>query len=339
MLHRNIQSIKALLEDGIPSRLTVLIVDNTHITFRYFSKKKSSPYFAQNTQDMIILNWLKQPYPLRNSPTPKLLLSLLSGLFVALFLVVFQPFGTREHEFAYKYPFLWGYGGIVALTFLFFEFTVKAFLDEDKWVIGKQILWLATEVVFIVIICYLYFINFFKYDFTLNNFLYFLGICLSIGIFPIVLITLTDYIYQLQQNQQQAARTNKNLQTTNHTDHSASPPITIQDENGTNSLGVPPTAILLLKAAGNYTEFFLIKEDSTIEKNLLRGNLKYFESQLQLSHLVRCHRSFIANLNKVKQTSGNAQGYKLHLHDEIEPVPISRNKSKFILQKLNATAE
>jgi len=48
------------------------------------------------------------------------------------------------------------------------------------------------------------------------------------------------------------------------------------------------------------------------------------------------HRGFIVNLSKVINVSGSAQGYKLHFNTTDIKVPVSRNKSKEIKDKLIA---
>ena len=39
---------------------------------------------------------------------------------------------------------------------------------------------------------------------------------------------------------------------------------------------------------------------------------------------LRCHRSFIVNIEQIKQVKGNSQGVNLMLGDGIDYVPVSR---------------
>ncbi len=48
------------------------------------------------------------------------------------------------------------------------------------------------------------------------------------------------------------------------------------------------------------------------------------ESQINEFGLIRCHRSYIMNPDKVIQVSGNAQGLKLELSNKTYQVPVSR---------------
>lgn len=66
---------------------------------------------------------------------------------------------------------------------------------------------------------------------------------------------------------------------------------------------------------------------------MLRSSLSRLENQLEGQNIVRCHRSFIVNLDKVEKVTGNAQGYKLHLETPELVVPVARKYSE-IVEKL-----
>lgn len=54
--------------------------------------------------------FLRQPYPFGGDFAQKILQNVAVGVFVALFLIVFQPFGTVQWEAPYKNLFLAGFG-------------------------------------------------------------------------------------------------------------------------------------------------------------------------------------------------------------------------------------
>jgi DNA-binding LytR/AlgR family response regulator len=47
-------------------------------------------------------------------------------------------------------------------------------------------------------------------------------------------------------------------------------------------------------------------------------------------NIYRCHKSYLVNLAKVNHVSGNAQGYKLHLKDVEDQIPVSRKLNEEI---------
>lgn len=74
------------------------------------------------------------------------------------------------------------------------------------------------------------------------------------------------------------------------------------------------------------------KDKSNIE--IIRNTFKKTEDIIEKkSNFVRCHKSYIANLSKLKKITGNAQGYILtfnHLNFEIT---VSRKLSKQIINQ------
>lgn len=65
-----------------------------------------------------MLDHLTAPYPLRKSAASEWAYPIGAGAFVALFLIVFQPFGTRAFQSDNKYLFLAGYGVVISGSIL-----------------------------------------------------------------------------------------------------------------------------------------------------------------------------------------------------------------------------
>jgi len=83
-----------------------------------------------------------------------------------------------------------------------------------------------------------------------------------------------------------------------------------------------------IKAEGNYS-LFVYKTLDGHKQNLIRCNLKSIEQLPDLpEHIVRCHKSYIINMNQVLDVKGNAKGYFFFLKNQDEKVPVSRNFSK-----------
>jgi DNA-binding LytR/AlgR family response regulator len=83
----------------------------------------------------------------------------------------------------------------------------------------------------------------------------------------------------------------------------------------------------------NYSAVYFIKEGKA-DKVLLRGSLKFMESQLtSCPNIIRCHRTYIVNLSNVTSASGNAQGYKLSVANSTEIITVSRSYLSTVLQQ------
>lgn len=89
-------------------------------------------------------------------------------------------------------------------------------------------------------------------------------------------------------------------------------------------------SLFYVKSSGNYCEFTFINNNN-IERSLLRVNLKSVEEKLQ-NHdkIIKTHRSYLVNKNKVAHVTGNAQGLKLKLINIDDIVPVSRANTNYV---------
>ena len=108
-------------------------------------------------------------------------------------------------------------------------------------------------------------------------------------------------------------------------------------DNEKDTLTLAPTALLCIESSDNYCTVFFVKDEKTA-KTLLRSSLSRMETQVAgAGRLVRCHRSYIVNLDRVARVTGNAQGYKLHLTDGQTVVPVARKYNETVVAALRAT--
>jgi hypothetical protein len=84
--------------------------------------------------------------------------------------------------------------------------------------------------------------------------------------------------------------------------------------------------LLFAKADGNYIELTLLNGNQ-ISTELKRISLTQFESQIaSYPHFFRCHRTYLVNMFKIDQISGNSQGYLLSFNETSAKVPVSRKQ-------------
>ena len=88
--------------------------------------------------------------------------------------------------------------------------------------------------------------------------------------------------------------------------------IRFESEYKNDELTLQASSIILIRAADNYIELFYEREGS-LQRHTIRNTLKNAEMILQdFDYLFRCHRSFIINVNYLKEIQGNSQGYRLY---------------------------
>jgi len=282
------------------------------------------------------LNLLRQPYPLSTETSEKITLALVCGFFVALFLLVFQPFHLNQLTVSKRVFAIIAYGLITTFCMLFNDISIKKIFssafDEDKWTVKKQIAWFIYQIVFISVINLVFSAVLGLVALSIGGFLFFQAITLAVGVFPVFIITITNYVRLFKRNTQVAATIAlEKLETTTAAD--VSEVIELTADNGKDKILFPANALLFITSSDNYSTLFLIKEGN-LQKELIRGSLTRFEQQLNTKLIRRCHRSYIVNLFHVIRVSGNAQGYNLHFAQTNSLAPVSRKYSAEILHLL-----
>ena len=84
----------------------------------------------------------------------------------------------------------------------------------------------------------------------------------------------------------------------------------------------------MVKSVDNYVEIYWA-EEGKIQRTLLRSSLKQISAKFDNQpDLIRCHRAYIINIDKIVKVKGNSQGYKLLIMDYENLIPISRSYLK-----------
>ena len=282
-----------------------------------------------------MLRILIQKYP---APTPvlrNLIIAILFGLFIALFLLFFEPFGLNESTSENKVFQLLFFGFIttaVLLIFLyFFPILFPKIFSDQHWKVKHQIMFYFV-ILFVIATfngIYTNYIN--SLPFSWSNYWWIISRTFVLGGIPIAFLTLLDYQRKEKFNRNQAndiIRNKKEFLNSNETVHRIS--TDLKDESFSFNEDDFNYAI----AVGNYIDVSILVEN-TLKRVTYRVTLSSFEAQLEeSSSLIRCHRSYLVNLKKVENISGNAQGLKFKLKNQSELVPVSRNYIPIVRQFL-----
>lgn len=100
--------------------------------------------------------------------------------------------------------------------------------------------------------------------------------------------------------------------------------IQILDEKGEMRLSVRRENLILIESADNYVCIYYLNGDQT-KKSMVRNTLSRVTEHLQGSRIVRCHRSYMINLDHAKVLHRDKEGVFIELGIEgIPDIPISR---------------
>lgn len=273
-----------------------------------------------------MLKIVNQKYP---SPSPvlrSLIIAILFGVFIGLFLVFFEPFDINLSTNENKVFQLLFFGCITTIVLAIFLYLLPLLLpkifSDEHWKVKHQIVFYLIILLVIATFNGLYtnYIN--ALSFSWPNYWWIISRTFVLGGIPIAFITLLDYQRKDKLNRDQAQdiiSTKKAfVKDVNTPIHQVSTDL----KNETISFNEDDFNYAI--AVGNYIDMCILVEN-TLKRVTYRITLSSFEAQLkESSNLVRCHRSYLVNLKKVENISGNAQGLKLELKNQSEIVPVSR---------------
>jgi hypothetical protein len=100
--------------------------------------------------------------------------------------------------------------------------------------------------------------------------------------------------------------------------------IAFYDEKGILKFSVKKENLFFLESAENYVSICYLNKDK-VSKYLLRDTLKKIEETFSGTEIVRCHRSYMVNFEKVKVIRRDKDGLKLGFDNPmISDIPVSK---------------
>ena len=108
--------------------------------------------------------------------------------------------------------------------------------------------------------------------------------------------------------------------------------IAFYDDKGILKFSIKKENLLYLESAENYISICYLNKDK-VSKYLLRDTLKKVEESFAGSDVVRCHRSYMVNFEKVKVIKRDKDGLKLELDaPSVADIPVSKTYIKAVMQ-------
>ena len=253
------------------------------------------------------------------------------GGFMALFMLAFQPFGVTNFDphFSVNLQFvavMLAMGGVVAATLAVSEFVLRPRLLRDP---SRLMLlgWLALDYVLVATAAF-FFYNYLGdwHDFHWQSWL---GFIRDVGM--VITFPVAGFLFFIRH---ESLKSRYVRLTTQSTEAPSTQLVHLSSENGKDVLSVALGDLLYLESQDNYLAVVYM-DNGTRRNKLIRSSLKRIEA-MQLPRLLRCHRSFMVNLQRVVSCHGNQHGLKLRMDGMEQPVPVSRAYTRAVLEKLGA---
>ena len=101
--------------------------------------------------------------------------------------------------------------------------------------------------------------------------------------------------------------------------------IAFYDEKGVLRISLKLENLLYLEASDNYVNIYYLNKEK-VSKFMLRNSLKKLEEALKLPEIVRCHRSYMVNFEKIKIVRKDKDGFKLEFDSPVAlDIPVSKS--------------
>lgn len=259
---------------------------------------------------------------------------------MVLFLIVFRPFGL-DGVGARLPQLALGYGAVCTGVMLLLNVGVPNLLprwfDERRWNLGRELIWTTLNVALIGLGNALFTAGIGLAPWTLATIGNFTFFTVAVGLFPVALSIVLNEARLYREYARRSEGINQQLEQQDEEPGTPAVPqerIVIPTEGNAEDLELDTEALCFIRTADNYIEVHH-RNGKAVERSVLRGSLKAVEEALaQHERFLRCHKSHLVDLRKVRRVSGNAQGLKLHLEDIEEPIPVSRQLTATVRERI-----
>ncbi len=262
-----------------------------------------------------------------------------TALFSVVFLLVSLPFSHSSwmalgNSKFFAFTVLFAVGAL--LVVIFSKYIMYRTRTRLKMTFLGYIMWCLSEV---VVICLAY--SFITVPITgigWDQFPQTLGTALLYGTISLVIPYVLSGMYWAIQDKNQIIRLMNygNVVSDENVPVSRLEKITLFDNNGDLKLCVSASNLFYIESDDNYIIVWYTDSKGDLKRYMLRCRLKTVEESFRGSSLVRCHRKYIVNMDKVKVLRKEKDGYNLDLdNDAIAPIPITKTYSENVLSRFN----
>lgn len=273
--------------------------------------------------------WIKRNLHYLDTWRDKWMLIICTGVFTALFLLYFKPFGITNYDPKFQIDLqfvlvVFSVGLATMVSLVITEFILRPLIIKN-WTYGNALLWLFAAMVVLSSIVFLHY-NWLGgwHDWRLSSFLSFIPNVSLIGVFSVgALVLYFEYkgvksAYELSLSESGSSQEK----------------IRFNSENQKEQLALGLDQLLYLESEDNYVAIHFLNNDK-LEKVLIRNSLKGVLDEVTHSAIVQCHRSFVVNLHQVIHVSGNNHGLELKLNHYRNRIPVSRKYVSEVRDKLS----
>lgn len=273
-----------------------------------------------------MVNLLRQPYRSTYTRRQNLILCLAIGFFIFLFNFLIKPLGFSQYKPFLQIILSLSFGVITSFVLLIFKFLLEPLVINDRWTLGKNILWEIFMVSTMGVAAYFYIKIIFHLHFQIRNLILGIGYAILVGIIISTVKYLIVYNRMYRGALEKADIPDEDIFREDE--------VFIRAGNPKNQIKLDPKKILYLCSNDNYVTIVIIKGES-LNKITIRGTLSAAESDLRkTSRFLRCHKCYIVNTSYIDRVTGPNQNMKIILLPSGTEIPVSRKKAGLVIEKV-----
>ena len=265
---------------------------------------------------------------------------IVATLFALVFLTAYTPFSdTSWFQLGTNSRFLGTVGFVGVGTFflacsrVLMTICVKRLRHFALW---AYILWLFLEIVLIA--AFHTYLSYFLVRATSYSLGHIFGKSLLITFIALAVpYVITDLMFILQDTRRKLMLTKSDsVESDDEVMPEHTEIINLMDNNGNLKLSVKLDNLYYIKAEDNYINVYY-QRNGAIASYMLRCKMKTIEDNcVDSSSLMRCHRSYIVNIDKVSVLHNEADGFIIDFEKEgLDSIPVSKTYSKRVLEAFN----
>ncbi len=262
---------------------------------------------------------------------------LFTALFALLFINIFQPFGSRNwypnvSEFNYFF-----FSSLIILTGMLVvvisRLIMGLYTRKHQIYYLQYTVWVFAEILAMSIF-YAIFSKFLPEGGTAKDFMIlFQKSVINTGLVLLLPYSISFLYFSWKENNRLLK---ERIITTTVSENPKKGLIGFPDEKGELKISIMLENLIFIDSADNYATIHYINKEK-IAKFLIRNSLKWMEENLSKeTPLVRCHRSYIVNLDKVKVLRKTKAGIFMELDAPNAPdIPVSKTYYDRVMEKFS----
>jgi hypothetical protein len=268
---------------------------------------------------MSIQTFLNKDFDLLDDKKNRLFLVLFLLVYIILFLNIFVPFDIDKwapNSFGSKFLSLSGFAVVGAAGIAFSQFVLRKWFHREHFLIKQFIVWVIFELFFLTILLVILYDNVSDSNSFIREFQFNLKHTFLIAVIPYSIVLLILSLFQSKSELVELKKESKKVVLSNEL-------IKFPDDKGNLKFTMPLRDLLYLESTDNYVYIYHISHDK-LKKELLRNSLKNLENIFKNTSIIRCHRSYMVNLENLNLVKKTGQKMLVKLNQVEDLIPVSK---------------